>query len=208
MKIGKLPDFRPCGWGAGALCLLPGLAVAHEIIPGVTGLPGMVLHPLAVPDYLLCLLTAGLAAARAKGMMLIASPPLFAAGVLAGQFAQGFVPFSTLFLVLSVMACGSLAVFLALLPRIPFSFAAIAIAGLGGVIGIQTVPEGPAIVHRIEAAGGAMIAGALIILLLGWPLAKVTAHWGHVLPRIASAWIAAISMMIFALNYRIALSGF
>lgn len=200
-------------------------AAAHPVLPGVTGFPSLMLHPLLLEHQLLCVVASGLLAARSRSFRLLSSLALFAAGVMAGNVARDFVPqhgFYVPFVLTAILVSG---LFSLALDRLPFMAAAGLLFALGSAIGVDTTADGPGIAHRAEAVaaavlGSAIVMGAITAILrspaprpseaLRGPVAHndvpsgaqaAMPDWRSICVRVIAAWITAAVTMMAALMW-------
>jgi hypothetical protein len=179
-----------------ALLAAHGIAEAHEIIPGVTGIASLALHPFVAVDLALVLVAATLLAAgrgnlpslatgavivglaAVPGLLLqphvVAVPglwrwPLVIAALSGAWLATGLVPPRAI-LVLAALACGL-------------------------CLGIGVPPERSGPGGLIEAALGISLAVSVGFTLLGIPRVLLSSPVVALAARIAGSWIAAIAVM-------------
>lgn len=207
-------DFLPRNWHAATrlriapacaaiIILLGSSAQAHEFIPGVTGFPAQMLHPVFLTHHLLCIVLAGLVAGRTQSAAIWRFLPAFGIGLVAGQWLAAAAPslfwyfwHTTLIVILAASAM------VAAFGRLPALVSIPMVALLGAVIGLDTPGEGPALSDMAQAAAATFLTGALIILAIGWAVSRPMPQWGEVLVRVVAAWIAASSLMALALLMR------
>jgi hypothetical protein len=188
-----------------------GVAHAHELVPGVTGFPALVLHPIAVPDTALCLVAAGVAAGQG------ARPRLAPLGLAAGAAAAGVaVGFGSQFVVTGALSQLTVLVLLhlplalaalaglvvALTPRRAAGVTAAMVVLLGAMVGMLILPEAPGDLAVAEALAGAALGAALTVAVIAAPVALVTGRFGAVPSRVAGSWIAAAAILILAVALR------
>ncbi|MGF1620176.1 MAG: HupE/UreJ family protein [Rhodomicrobiaceae bacterium] len=183
--------------------LLGSPAQAHEFIPGVTGFPALMLHPVFLTHQLACIVLAGLAAGRTQSVAAWGFLPAFAVGLVAGQWLSSAAPslfwyFWHMTLVVILAASATVAAF----GRLPALVSIPIVALLGAVIGLDTQGEGPAFSDMAQAAAATFLTGALIILAIGSLVSRPLPQWADVLVRVVAAWIAASSLMALALLMR------
>ncbi len=178
-------------------------ALAHPLVPGVTGYPALMLHPLLITHQALALFTAMLLMARSPALSRWRTALIFAAALAMAHIAQGFLPglFSYYWLVASALITAAAGLVAALDP-VPPRLALPAIALLGALIGLDTHGEAAGLWPRIEAVSAAMLTGVMLLMLAGflggYPLAKPL----RLLARILAAWIAAATIMVLAFALR------
>jgi hypothetical protein len=54
----------------------------------------------------------------------------------------------------------------------------------------------------MEAVSGSIMAAGIVLLVCGWPVARLRWHWVQVLARVGGTWIASIAMMVLPLSSR------
>jgi hypothetical protein len=207
-------DFLPRNWRAPAwlriapacaaiIILLGSSAHAHEFIPGVTGFPAQMLHPVFLTHQLLCIVLAGLVAGRTQSAAIWRFLLAFGFGLVAGQWLPSAAPslfwyFWHMTLIVILAASAMVAAF----GRLPALVSIPMVALLGAVIGLDTQGEGPALSDMAQAAAATFLTGALVILAIGWGVSRPLPQWADVLVRVVAAWIAASSLMALALLMR------
>lgn len=185
-----------------------GPAAAHQIVPGVTGFPSLMLHPLASADTTLCLLAAGLLIGLRGPLRPVLGAAALAAGVALGAASQlvftGALP-SLVFVVLLNLPLGLAGlggVLVATAPRLgPVGLAA-ALVALAAMIGMLLLPEAPGIAGLAEAAAGALLGAVLAAALVAVPVRLVGARFGTVPARVVGSWLAAVAIFMLALSLR------
>lgn len=189
------------GIAAGTL-LLGNAASAHEIIPGVTGFPALMLHPFLTQQWLGMVL-AGFIAGRTKPFAVWPFILMFGASLVAAQLLFHAVPTVTLYLwpaaqLIILAAAGAIAAFGQLAPvaAIPLFML------LAAVIGFDIQPEGPTVLGTAQATAATFLTGAILILAVGWLVSRPLPQWGEILVRVIAAWIAASALMVLAFLLR------
>lgn len=189
---------------AAAAGFAPAVSAAHELIPGLTGFPALVLHPVALIDHALALIASGLLAGQAKVGLLTRLAPALVIAMLAGYFfpSTGIViPFEVLaWLSLVPLALALISGGLAAAAVRPGGPVVLSVAiAVGWLLGYETTPHQSGWGPVIETIAGAML-GALAIMLA---TAALAAHarrpWQQVGVRVVGSWIAATAVMVFAL---------
>jgi hypothetical protein len=189
--------------GAAAGILLLGEAAdAHEIIPGVTGFPALMLHPFITQQWLGIVLT-GLIAGRTRPFALWPFLVMFGASLVAAQLLFPAVPAVVLYLwpaaqLIVLAAAGAIAAFGQIAPvaAIPLFLL------LAAVIGFDIQPEGPAVLDTVQATAATFLTGAILISAVGWLVSRPLPQWGDILIRVVAAWIAASALMVLAFLLR------
>lgn len=181
---------------AAALAAPP--VLAHQVMPGVTGLPGAALHTLTAADQVMALVAVGLLAGLNRWRGLGAAM----AGLVVG-FAAGFadllygptIPQAWLgALVVALVAALASAFNLKPYPAVAFAFAAV----IGAVIGIGAQPSGETWADIANTGAGTLLGIVIIEVVPGVISALIRAGWPRVLIRVAASWIAASSLMVLA----------
>lgn len=176
-------------------------AVGHPVLPGVTGFPSMMLHPLLLEHQLLCVMAAGLILARAAPQRPLSGLALITASVIGGNAARGFLPmygFYVPFVLTAIVATGLLVVSF---ERPAFAAAAICLIALGAAIGLDTSAEGPGIWHVAEAIAASLLTTLIVATLIGVAFRSPARAWVIILARIIAAWITAAALMMLALTW-------
>jgi hydrogenase/urease accessory protein HupE len=174
-------------------------AAAHEVIPGLTGLPSLFLHPFVAVDTLLVMLVVALIASAARPLtpVTLFLTCLFV-GTLVGVMIQVravMVPGLWRFPLLTSTGLGLIVACGASLGRWPVAV----IIGLGGLVtGLSVTPERPGFAGALEAAAASALALAIVIAtvfalrrVLPRPVAAIAV-------RVAGAWVVAIAMLALA----------
>jgi hypothetical protein len=193
---------RPvCVTAAFAVALRPSPALAHAAIPGVTGFPALMLHPLVVPEQALLLIAGALVAGRMPTTAFASAVFAFIAGLLAGKGAHLMIAWLSMFwyapLVLALLAGIAVAAFGRIAPLTGVA----SIFALSFVFSVGIVPDEPTLTGLLKAVGAAGVTGIVLFGLAGLPLTRVTSHWGGVLIRVGGAWISAIALINLALAF-------
>jgi hypothetical protein len=176
-------------------------SAAHEVIPGVTGFPSMILHPM-LSDLMLCLLAAGVLAGQQERLGLVVGLKVVTAGLIVGYFSQRPVTQFYGLWRLPLLAAALAGIVIAIgcqLDRMPST---ILIGALATIVGLGISPERPGSFGVPEAVGGSIVAAGIVLLVCGWPVARLRWHWVQVLARVGGAWIASIAMMVLSLSLR------
>jgi hypothetical protein len=174
-------------------------AVAHPVVPGITGFPALMLHPLLITHQALALIAAMLLIGRSPALSRWRAIVGFAAAVGLAHGAQGFLPglFTYYWIAASALIAAAAAMAAAFDP-IPARLALPAIIILGSVIGLDTDADTPGLWPRLEAVAAAIFTGTLLLLLAGFIGSYSLPSPIRLMARILAAWIAAATMMILA----------
>lgn len=188
-----------------AFGLLAGAAHAHSPIPGIEGFYTGLLHPATSPNQLLILAALGLLLGQARGRWTGSAWGGFACAMLAG-IAAGQLGASTGRVELALVVLGAAAATLAALLPGRMGGAVLVLSVCGGfALGLASTPDsGPFRATAITFAGS--FAGANLGLLyvagtIGWVRDRAKARWTQVGLRVIASWIAAIAILMAALEY-------
>lgn len=187
-----------------ALVLVAPPAAAHEVLPGVDGFAGELLHSLAAPELLLCIVAAGIVAGRLGWRDLPWSLGVLAGAMLAGKAAQILAPQIAMFWRAPAIVTLAAGVAIAAFPAMPRSAGLALAALLGFVVAVGVPAEEPGPAGVVRALSAAMTVSALLAAAIAAPVSIVERRFGGVGPQIAGAWIAAIAAMNLALSFRAA----
>jgi hydrogenase/urease accessory protein HupE len=180
------------------MALASGSAQAHSPIAGVGHFYSGMLHPLLVPAHLIALVAIGLwleqqrpAGAQALVAMVLAVPAGMLLGFLTGwQRAE-----------LAILAvAASLAVAVGMARTVPKVWSTTVGAVLGGLLGVDSLPDG--------LSGRALwmsLAGTWLAVLLGpaWVMTLcelAVRPWMKIGLRVVGSWMAAAAILVLALN--------
>jgi len=175
-------------------------ANAHDVIPGVTGFFGRVLHPFIITEHMFCFILAGLIAGLYGPRRIWISLGALISGVAVGFLSQAVIPIIDWLWMLPLLS----AVFSGLLvlsgPPLGTYIWLLVIGALGFAVGLETDPEGVFLIDKVQTLGGLVIAASILLLIIGWPLRSTSRSWVRILARVISSWITAISMLVLALS--------
>lgn len=183
--------------------LLGEAARAHEIIPGVTGFPALMLHPFFLTQQLLGIVIAGFVAGRTRPFAVWPFVLMFGASLVAVQLVFYASPTVILYLWLAAhlvifAAAGAVAAFGQLAPVAAIPLFVL----LAAAIGLDIQPEGPALLDTAQATAATFLTGTILIIAISWVASRTLPQWGEILIRIVAAWIAASSLMMLALLFK------
>lgn len=175
-----------------------GTAMAHQVIPGVTGVPGAALHTLASGDQVMALVATGLLTGSGGWRAWSAG-----VGGLAFGFAGGFgdmilgssIPFAWLGALAMALLVAIAAAF-NLRPGVTPAFLAAALTG--AFIGNSAIPQGESWSALATTGGGTLIGVVVIEAVPGLVAALIKSGWPRILVRVLASWIAASSLMVLA----------
>ncbi len=189
-----------------AVALLPSVAAAHGYIPGADPWSQIIagaLVPVTDPALLLALLPLGLTLGIWSTEGLPRVWPALAAGLVAGAAAAPLAGLSIAFAAILTGLATALLGAAAL--AWPFWLMAVVSAGTGLVTGMAAL-EGhafgtlPMTLH-LGIVGGALVTVAVPFALVAATRDLVPAPWLTIGWRVASSWLAAISLMLAALRF-------
>ena len=172
---------------------------AHPMIPGVTGYPALMLHPLLLIHHALALATAALLIGQSPPLSRWRTLIAFAACLALGALVQGAIPNLFKYYWIAATALTALA---ALFFPVPPRLALPAIAVLGLLVGLDTHGEAPGPWSRAMSASAAIVTGSILLLLAGFIGSYHLPRPLRLLARIMAAWIAAATIIILAFAFR------
>jgi hypothetical protein len=178
-------------------------ALAHEVIPGVTGFPGLMLHPFVIPEQMLSLAAAGVLAGRVARVGLPVLIAALIAGMIAGKAVHLAFPLASAYWflpALAVLVAGALTAAGTLVPRLP---GLLAIILIGGVVSIAILPEEPNRLGLLRSLLATIVTGSIVVAALACPLRRVSGGWAAIGVRAAGAWLGAAAVMQLALSWRL-----
>jgi urease accessory protein len=181
-----------------ALALMAEPASAHEIIPGVTGFPGGLLHPVLVPAHLMTLIGLALLAGRSKARLVAAL--VFATALIGGLGAIAFGTGETRapLVLLGVAAICGLLVAAALPPPRLIVWVIAAVAG--AAIGLDSPPDVISIRRAYVIMLGTWLGAVLVLVALAEIAARLRRDWQLIGLRVLGSWIAASAILVMALR--------
>jgi hypothetical protein len=176
---------------------------AHPMIPGITGYPALMLHPLLLIHQALALGTAALLIGQSPGLSRWRALIAFAACLALGSLVQGAIPnLFKYYWIAATALTASAAALAALFFPVPPRLALPAIAILGFLVGLDTHGEAPGPWSRAMSASAAIVTGSILLLLAGFIGSYHLPRPLRLLARIMAAWIAAATIMILAFAFR------
>jgi hydrogenase/urease accessory protein HupE len=181
-----------------ALALIADPVCAHEIIPGVTGFPGGLLHPVLIPAHLMTLV--GLALLIGRGKMRLISELVFAAALIGGlgAIALGTGETRAPLVLLAVAAICGLLIAAALPAPRPVVWLLAAVVGVA--IGLDSPPDVISIRMAYVIMLGTWIGAVAVLVALAEVAARLARHWQLIGLRVLSSWIAASAILVLALR--------
>ena len=183
-----------------ALALTATPALAHDVVPGVSGLTGGLLHPLLVPAHLMALAALGLFLGQQPRRTSAGLVAVFTASLIIGVIAivSAVSPVYQGDVVLAVAAIAGLLVALARPITALLSLSLIAIAGI--VLMLDSVPHEMSMQTTFLALVGTVIAASIMITLVAEAGRALTRDWQRIGVRIVGSWIAASAILVLALR--------
>ena len=180
-----------------------GAASAHVLVPGLTGLPSLALHPFTTAETLLVVIALALNVVMAADRcQLLRATAVATGGALAGAFSQPeVVTWPGLWRVPLLLAFGLGALAVAGGPRHPM-IASLVVAAASIAIGIGVAPERAGWLGTVEAGAGAAIACSVAIAIARLASQAPRSAIGRIAMRVAGAWIVAIAALGLAAGLR------
>jgi len=173
-------------------------AQAHDVVAGVGGFSGGLLHPLLVPAHALALVALGLTLGQ-PGRLRYAGLLLFAAGLAAGiaLIVTAFA-ITTDLAVLAVAAVAGIA--LAVGRPLPLAMSGPLAVVAGLAIALDSVPEEISMQTTFLALVGTAISATLAVMLVAGLARRLARDWQRIGLRIAGSWIAASAILVLAVR--------
>jgi hypothetical protein len=185
-------------WAALALVLFVRPACAHEIIPGVTGFPGGLIHPVLMPAHLMTLVGLALLVGRSKTRLV--PEIIFAIALMGGlaAIALGTGETRAPLVLLGVAAiCGlSIAAALPVPQALVWPVAAVA----GAAIGLDSPPDVISIQLAYVILLGTWLGAVIVLVMLVEIAARLTRPWELIGLRVLGSWIAASAILVLTLR--------
>jgi len=183
-----------------ALALTATPALAHDVVPGVGGFYGGLLHPLLIPAHLLALAGIGLFLGQQQRPMSVGLLAVFTASLVIGVIAivSAVSPMYQGEVVLGVAAVAGLLVALARPIRALLSLPLITIAGIA--IMLDSVPDDMSMQRTFLALVGTVIAAFILATLIAEATRALAHDWQRIGVRILGSWIAASAILVLAVR--------
>jgi urease accessory protein len=183
---------------AAFLACLSGSAYAHSPIAGVGHFYGGMLHPLLVPAHLIALIVMGLWLAQqgpASGIAVVATVLAVPVGMVLGA-TTGWQKAEIVILALAA----AVAVAVGAAREVPWTCHALAGTLLGGMLGVDSLPDG--------LTGRALwmsLGGTWLAILLGLSCVMALSDlavrpWMKIGLRVVASWLAAAAILVLALS--------
>jgi urease accessory protein len=189
-------------WGVvlAALLIAMSPAHAHDVIRGVGGFYGGLLHPVLVPAHALALVTLGLLIGQQTPRRRAGLLATFAASLVLGigLIVAAFAVFYADYAVLGVAAVAGLAV--AIARPLPLVVACPLMAIAGVALELDSVPQEISMLATFLALTGTAVAAFLITLFLADLTVYLRRDWQRIGVRVVGSWIAASAILVLALR--------
>jgi urease accessory protein len=187
-------------FAAALLLLATAPAQAHIVIPGISGFPGGLLHPLLVPAHVLTLIALGLLAGvyGARTRMLLLAVFAFAAAAAFGLIAMAYSATQAETLVLCLGAAIGLLLAANLVPPAPA--AALLTAAIADAVMFDSVPPVLTVSETTLALTGTAVAALALVAATAFVSGALPQRVRQIGIRIAGSWIAASAIMVLALR--------
>lgn len=192
---------RRAALAAALLPLASAAAQAHVVIPGISGFPGGLLHPLLVPAHTLTLIALGLLAGTFAARTRVAMLAVFgaASGAAFALIAMAYSATQTETLILCLGAVIGLLLATNVMPPLPVALL-LAIAIAGAVI-FDSVPPVLTVSETALALAGTASSAVALVAATAWLSGTLPRRVRHLGIRIAGSWIAASAIMVLALRF-------
>ncbi len=182
------------------LLLATAAASAHNVIPGIGGFSGGLLHPLLVPAHVLTLIALGLmtgAFGTRTGVYLLLA---IVAGALAAfaliALAYSATQAETLVLVLGAVA----GLILATNVTIPAPALAVVTAAASVAVIFDSVPPVLSVSETAASLAGTALSAILLVTAAALVARAIPQNVRTIAVRVAGSWIAASAIMVLALR--------
>lgn len=191
---------KRAAFAAAFLLLATAAAPAHTVIPGISGFPGGLLHPLLVPAHALTLIALGLLvnsfAARTQMLLLAA----FAAVAIAAFVLIAMAYSATQAEIVILCLGASIGLLLAANIELPAPVAAIVVAAVSGAIIFDSVPPVLTISETASGLTGTTLSALALVASTAFVAGALPQRIRQLAIRIAGSWIAASAIMVLALR--------
>ena len=186
------------GLALAALLIGVGPACAHDVVAGVGGFYGGLIHPLLVPAHGLALAALGLLIGqqtpRAGLKAVFAAALLLGVIVIVSAFAARDVDYA----ILGIAAAAGVAVAIARPLSVVVSCPLAAVAGVA--IELDSVPQGISMQTTFLALAGTAVGAFLVVMFLADLAVCLQRDWQRIGARVAGSWIAASAILVLALR--------
>lgn len=175
-------------------------AFAHEVVPGVGGFYGGLMHPLLVPAHVLALCGLGLLIGQQPRRLGAGLMALFAASLIVGVTAivSAVSPIYQDTLVLVVAVITGILVALARPVTALISLPLVVIAAIA--VMLDSVPQEISMQTTFLALIGTVIAAFVFASFTAEAARALTRDWQRIGVRIVGSWIAASAVLVLALR--------
>lgn len=184
------------------LSLAAGDASAHTVIPGVSGFPGGMLHPVLVATHAISLVAFGLMIGQQRRTHRFVLLALFVAAlaVATGLVMQAFAPSQA---ELVLLGCGALAALLVAVGRpLPLVVAGVPVAIGGAALLMDSVPPVPSVRETLLSLAGTALTACIVLVMVTGNTMEPKRPWLRIAVRVAGSWCAAAIALILALKLR------
>jgi urease accessory protein len=178
--------------------LLSDAAHAHDVVPGLGGFAGGLLHPLFVPGHVLALIGLGLMSSQQIARVRNGIVLSFSAGLIAGFVAivLAFAAEVDFVVLLCAVLAGLIA---ASAMRISLPVAAPISAAAGAALELGSVPEEISMLATAAALVATAMTATLALIAITRITMVCTREWQRIGIRIVGSWIAASAILVLAL---------
>ena len=189
-----------CGAVFAALLIGIGPACAHDVVAGVGGFYGGLIHPLLVPAHGLALVALGLLIGQQPPRRRAGLKAVFAAALLLGVIVivSAFAARDVDYAILGIAAAAGVAVAIARPLSVAVSCPLAAVAGVA--IELDSVPQEISMQTTFLALVGTAVGAFLAVMLLADLAACSHRDWHRSGVRVAGSWIAASAILVLALR--------
>jgi urease accessory protein len=171
---------------------------AHDPVPGISGFPGGLLHPLFVPAHLLALVGLGLFIGQQHARVLLAL--FFAAGLVAGLGAIASAVGETqanLALLLTAVITGGLTALAAPAPSVIGWILALV---TGAAIGLDSPPQVISVREATMILIGTGLGAFIVVAVVAACTALFRREWQRIGVRVVGSWTAASAILVLAMR--------
>jgi urease accessory protein len=175
-------------------------AVAHPVLPGVSGFTGGLLHPLLVAVHLMAVVALGLLIGLQAQHRGRAVAVVYGAGVLAGlaAIALAYVP---TYAEETLLACAAISGLLAALARpLPQAIMAPLAAATGLSLALDSPPDAISLAEANRALLGTAVGAVVLLVVVAEAVMRLRRDWQRIGLRIFSSWIAASAILVLTLR--------
>ena len=175
-------------------------ALAHDVVVGIGGFYGGLLHPLLVPAHLLALTALGLFLGQQVPRTRVGLTGVFAAAQIAGVIAIVSAASPMYQDLVVLIAAAALGMLVALAHPITPLVSLPLVASVGIALMLDSVPQEFSMHATFLALVGTLI-GAFVIVTFVAEIARAAGRaWQRIAVRIVGSWIAASAILVLALR--------